>query len=266
MTKRISNKLSNEQARIKVMNSLTTKGHIALPDMDTYTAYNSPIRMYCNGCNLDEYRKFNNVVSRGCRCTCTINAEAIAKQERQEAERKYKEDNKFNIAWLHHNYHERITNACPNLIPLAQTYTKTTDNMRMYCTLCESIIDKRPNDAISGHNCYNCFGTSFNKGITGYLYILRVTYEDVLLGYKFGITNKLPSERCRVINAGTNLECTVIYSYESLGENVQRLESYLRNNLPRGYISKELMKDGSTETFNPSYLAWVVGWLYRNDV
>ncbi|HFG9009088.1 TPA: hypothetical protein ACGI0P_000001, partial [Salmonella enterica] len=244
------------------------KGHTAQPDMTTYTAYSEDIRMYCTGCGLDKLVRFGNVCDRGCPCECS-KAEAKRKKEEEnknqiEIERDKRKSKRTIKTWVDKDYINRVQDACPNLIPIPQTYTYSHEIMRMYCTLCDEVIDKRPNDAARGFNCYNCFGTAFNKKIEGTFYVLKIMDSTGnVIAYKIGITNKTAQERCKTINKSTSLQCEVIYSYSSIGSKVQEIESIIKKSITRNYISKELMNDGSTETFSPAQIFPVIHLLFE---
>ncbi|WP_176202333.1 GIY-YIG nuclease family protein, partial [Salmonella enterica] len=95
--------------------------------------------------------------------------------------------------------------------------------------------------------------TAFNKKIEGTFYVLKIMDSTGnVIAYKIGITNKTAQERCKTINKSTSLQCEVIYSYSSIGSKVQEIESIIKKSITRNYISKELMNDGSTETFSPA--------------
>ncbi|HDS8977232.1 TPA: hypothetical protein QHR34_004075 [Raoultella ornithinolytica] len=262
MTKRISNKLTLKEAQDKLMKVLKSKGHCTKPDMSTYTAYNNPIRMYCTSCGLDKTIKYNNAIDRGCICICARNS-IKAEKKRIKDLSKIKVVKPLHDRWIENDYINRVQDVCPNLIPLPQTFTNRAVPMRMYCTLCNTIVDKRVGDALRGNNCGNCFGVGFRKDREATLYVLKLMYEDVHIGYKFGITNKTAAARCKAINKHSELQCRVIYSYTSDGERIFNLEKELKSTIPRNYINKSLMDDGSTETFSPQYINDVIQFIFK---
>lgn len=260
MTKRISNKLTNKEAEDKAYKTLHSKKHTVQLDMSTYTAYNDVVRVYCTGCNLDKMVRFNNICVRGCRCECI-------KVEKPKPIKKKKEPKSSISRWLDNDYNNRIINACTNLISIPQTFIDKDTPMRMYCTQCECIINKRVSDAVKGYNCVNCYGVGFNKDIDGVLYVLKVMdCTGNVLAYKLGITNKTALERCEAINKSTELNCEVIYSYAAIGSRVQAIESLLKKTIKCKYLPKSLMGDGSTETFSPVYVMDVIKLLFTHCV
>lgn len=259
MTKRISNKLTLKEAEDKALSTLISKSHTMRPDMSTYTAYNDVVDMFCTGCNTRISMRFANVCERGKRCTCTP-SRAKPKVITEPKERVVKP---LHDRWIDNDYINRVQDVCPNLIPLPQTFTETKVPMRMYCTLCNTIVDKRVSDALRGMNCGNCFGVGFRKDREATLYVLKLMHEDVLIGYKFGITNKTAAARCKAINKHSELQCKVIYSYTSDGDRIFNLEKELKSTIPRNYIDKSLMDDGSTETFSPRYINDVIQFIFK---
>uniref|UniRef100_UPI0013000D34 GIY-YIG nuclease family protein n=1 Tax=Escherichia coli TaxID=562 RepID=UPI0013000D34 len=85
-----------------------------------------------------------------------------------------------------------------------------------------------------------------------------------VIAYKIGITNKTAEERCRTINKSTTLHCEVIYSYSAIGSKVQKIESIIKKSIERAYLNKELMNDGSTETFNPTHIFHVIHLIFEH--
>lgn len=256
MTKRISNKLTNKEAEDKAYKTLHSKKHTVQLDMSTYTATNDLVRVYCNGCNLDKMVRFNNICVRGCKCRCV-------KVDKPKPIKQQKEPKSLMSRWIEGDYNNRIAATCPNLIPIPQSYSNVSDPMRMYCTQCECIIDKRVSDAVKGYNCVNCYGVGFNKDIGGVLYVLKVMDSTGnVLAYKLGITNKTALERCEAINKNTIFNCEVIYSYSAIGSRVQAIESLLKKTIECKYLPKSLMNDGSTETFSPVYVMDVIKLLF----
>lgn len=258
MTKRISNKLTVKEAKDKAYETLHSKKHTVQVDMNTYTAYNDLVRVFCTGCNLDKLMRFSNVCDRGCRCICL-------KVKKPKPIRKKKEPKPSIDRWIENDYNNRVINSCSNLISIPQTFIDRETPMRMYCTGCESIIDKRVGDAVRGLNCVNCYGVGFNKKIEGVLYILKIMDSTGnVIAYKLGITNKKAEERCKAINKGTELNCEVIYSYSAIGYKVQAIESLLKKTIECKYLSKSLLNDGSTETFSPVYIMDVIKLLFTH--
>lgn len=248
----------------KLLDVLNNKGHTALPDMTTYTAYNEYIRMFCTGCELDKLVRYGNVCNRGCPCECT-KAEVKRKKEEKKRNKPPRKTKPLCDRWIDNNYNSRIENSCPNLIPIPQTFISKDLPMKMFCNLCEEIIDKRAGDAVSGSNCINCFGVGFNKKIDGTLYVLKIMDSiGNVIAYKIGITNKTAEERCRTINKSTTLHCEVIYSYSAIGSKVQKIESIIKKSIESAYINKELMNDGSTETFNPTHIFHVIHLIFEH--
>ncbi|EMQ1182339.1 hypothetical protein [Klebsiella quasipneumoniae] len=260
MTTRISNILTKEQAEQKAITKLESNNHSMRPDMSTYTAYNSVVDVYCNGCGLRVSMKFSNLCDRGRRCNCTPSrAKPIEAKEKKERELKSLHDR-----WNDNEYMNRVTDVCPNLIPIPQTFIGRTEPMRMFCTLCNTIVDKRVSDALRGMNCRKCFGVGFNSSKKATLYILKILMDDYTIAYKVGITNKTAQERCKYINNSTELNAQVLYEYTDDGDLIQQYESIIKASLPKGgYISKELMRDGHTETFRPGLLGAVVAQMYE---
>lgn len=279
MTKRIANRLSVEQAENKIVGVLISKGHTMRPVMSTYIDYNSPVLIQCPLCKDSRSPKVTQICMRGAECKCfkekKKQAFKVIQLERkrirkEEVEKARVEREKLKPTprerWERNNYTERLKQKTPNLIPDISTFTGSKIPMKMFCTECNQIVDKRVHDALRGMNCKYCYGVGFTKERIANLYILKVYLDSdkkVALGYKLGITNKEPKERCDYINKNTDLFCEVIYSIESNGEHIAKVERKILNAIPTGFCSKVVMCDGYTETFSGVYLNEVIHLLFE---
>lgn len=280
MTKRIANRLSVEQAENKIVSVLVSKGHTMRPVMSTYIDYNSPVLIQCPICQDSRSPKVTQICMRGAECKCykekkkqamivaRNERERLRKEEREKAKQEAKHRRKITPleCWGRNNYTERLKQAMPNLIPDIDTFTQRHEQMKMFCTECNEVITKRLSDALRGMNCKNCYGVGFKKERNAHLYILKIYLDSdkqVPLGYKLGITNKEPQERCDHINKSTELFCDVIYSFQSNGEHIAKIERQILNAIPTGYCSKAVLGDGYTETFNGIFLNVVIRLLFE---
>ncbi|MCU6679998.1 hypothetical protein [Leclercia tamurae] len=275
MTKRIANRLSVEQAEIKIVSVLVSKGHTMRPVMSTYIDYNSPVLIQCPICQDSRSPKVTQICMRGAECKCYKDkkkqAMIVARNERERLRKEERENAKpkpltYRERWDRNNYTERLKKKTPNLIPDIETFTDSKIPMKMFCTECNQTVDKRVHDALRGMNCKYCYGVGFTKERMANLYILKLYLDSdkqVSLGYKLGITNKEPQERCDYINKSTDLFCEVIYSIESNGEHIAKVERQILNAIPTGFCSKDVMGDGYTETFNGTYLNEVIRLLFE---
>lgn len=98
--------------------------------------------------------------------------------------------------------------------------------------------------------CPDCSIQGFNKNKKAYFYIQEIYDNDILISYKFGITNNI-KRRFRNQNCKSIYKHKLFYSFDNIGKIIYDLERYIKNNIDASFISKENMKDGFTETINP---------------
>ncbi|HCB1444855.1 hypothetical protein [Serratia marcescens] len=258
-----NNKITIEEAEQNLKDKLIAVGSTLVPDMNTFTFAQNKMQFNCTRGHNPVLGRYCDVVYKGKKCKECSNEDkpVLVKPIKIKKVRTMLTPHD---RWNRNHYSERINNSCPNLIPDIDTFTTRSDVMKMHCTLCNTDILKRPGDVISGMNCGNCFGVGFNKAKKANLYILKIEHEGKCIAYKVGITNKSAIQRCNWINKSTSLVLTPLYEYSSAGDNIKYIESELKKLIPAGgYIPRDVMKDGFTETFSGNHISAVLHLLFK---
>lgn len=228
MTTRLTKEEVSERLtiRLKETNSEYT------PVVSTFIKTGGVMNFSCNHCGTVVVRKYNAVIKMGIsKCKCI----------RQPKKEYVKKGRRIIPA------SQRVSEIIPTLIPDPTTFTNINKTMQMYCTECNNTVLKRLSDVFRGNG--------FRKDKPAELYILRIEYEGITIGYKVGITNKTATKRCKFINKSTELKLSVLYSITSDGHTIAQAEKDIKVLCDQGgYISKDIMTGGYTETFRPSYL------------
>lgn len=102
--------------------------------------------------------------------------------------------------------------------------------------------------------CSSCSnGGGYKPQKPGILYILKIsTYTDSVVGYKFGITNDMCS-RMRHYNQNI-YKIEVLKEYHFIDGTIPlQIESKIKKEIPRNYLTKEEIGTGYTETIEPIY-------------
>ncbi|EAP8925867.1 hypothetical protein HXQ92_003685 [Salmonella enterica] len=101
----------------------------------------------------------------------------------------------------------------------------------------------------NGSRCPCCANYGYNVAKAGYLYVQRVTGEVDAI--KFGITNRKPEQRMRqhINRSKLNHELVFFMKFED-GQKALDVETRIKQiwKEKTGYVSRELMEDGFTET------------------
>ncbi|MGX1957387.1 hypothetical protein [Serratia liquefaciens] len=256
----MANYKSIKQHEEEMLSVLLSKGTGFRPDMSTFINSSGRIKLRCETCNTESYRRVCDIKYIGAVCKC--NKIKPVKKTKLPAQNKPLLTSQER--WDKNKYAIRIHRSVPNLIPIVGTFTYRDKPMKMCCTLCNKIVIKRVSDALRGTNCGNCFGVGFKSTIPSVLYIMKIECEGVCIGYKIGITNKTAGDRSAWINKTTELTLIPIYSYKSDGKSVRYIESEIKKLIRSGgYISSEIMQDGFTETFSGEYINAVLHKLFE---
>lgn len=110
----------------------------------------------------------------------------------------------------------------------------------------------------AGHRCKKCCsGGRTRTNLPTCFYILSLTKDGVLVGYKFGITSKQISERLVRLKSSASEGVTITPIYNLCfkdSENALLLESYIKKVTRRLENSSDLIGTGYTETTPTSEL------------
>lgn len=133
-----------------------------------------------------------------------------------------------------------------------------TRNLQLECFDCETPFLTSYSKFMTGRGCPSCAMFGFNKSKPGYVYIQRISGE--INAGKIGITNKNPVERMKQHARSSRLSHEIIFThYFEDGSKVWEVERFIKTALKEhmGYVPRELMGDGFTETFPAEMLPMV---------
>lgn len=139
-------------------------------------------------------------------------------------------------------------------------YSKTSEDklrqtsyVRLSCICCENIWESLLTNILSGkYSCPNCARLGFNPLRISHLYLLKISRDDEIIAYKYGITNnfKRRLENLRIYNKDLQISLVGMWGYSD-GLICRKHENNLSVRFSK-YLSKQDMPDGYTETINPS--------------
>lgn len=109
----------------------------------------------------------------------------------------------------------------------------------------------------SGKGCWACAnGGGYSSQESGYFYI-NLVGDDIAL--KVGITNNCPTKRVKQLNQESSLPIkNLYYFYHEDGKFIRELELLVLRKFPTGIVSKDVMKEGFTETVSIRYLPEII--------
>lgn len=116
------------------------------------------------------------------------------------------------------------------------------------CQECLNQFTPLVGNLFQGKGCSVCANYGYNPSIQGHLYLLSVKDENnVVLGYKFGITNS-PEDRIKRIQRKCMYSVwpVLVFNFKD-GKEAAAIESSIKK-LFGNYFSREEMADGFTET------------------
>ena len=130
------------------------------------------------------------------------------------------------------------------------------DNLIVGCNICSKNIKRRLECLLhekSGCPCQTVYG--FDPTQKAYLYLINLKDIDGnTVAYKYGITNYL-DQRLSMIKRKYSGHIELLYHWEyDIGQFAKEHESFFKKNY-KSSVSKEVMKDGWTETFNKEFLS-----------
>lgn len=105
-------------------------------------------------------------------------------------------------------------------------------------------------------SCANYTGGGYSQCSPAYFYINLVGDNAAL---KVGITNFCPVKRSKILNRGSSLPIkNLYYFYHEDGKFIRDLEMIILRKFETGIISKEVMRDGFTETLSVEHLPEII--------
>lgn len=140
----------------------------------------------------------------------------------------------------------------PTLITL-ETMKGVNSRVQFTCH-CGEYADMTYDSLTRSRFCLSCSnGGGYKPYKLGILYILQIsTYTNLVVGYKFGITNDMGS-RMRHYNQNI-YKIEVLKEYHFLDGSIpQQIETQIKKEIPRNYLSKNDIGTGYTETIEPTY-------------
>ncbi len=112
-----------------------------------------------------------------------------------------------------------------------------------------------------GRRCPKCAHYGYNPLKKGVLYIQKLIKRKIIVGVKFGITNRTTKERIGGQSRLSKFDHEIFYELTLQdGQKILELENKIKEAMKgkTSYISKEDMPDGYTETVAPSELSTIM--------
>ncbi len=111
-----------------------------------------------------------------------------------------------------------------------------------------------PDHFTRGVDCSICTPGGFNPGKPAHFYIQTLSSNGKVVGLKFGITNKPVKTRLQSQQSKSKFDHLVVLdaTFEA-GSCAYLLEKYVKGVYPCGYVSKNDMPRGYTETISPDF-------------
>jgi predicted GIY-YIG superfamily endonuclease len=213
-----------EQAEIKNLTLL----------QDSVKNAKSPLLCKCNICDKEWNSSYNSLVLKDAGCPSCNNSEKLSFEK---ALSRLKNRLNPNIQILEFSYKEEGFTA--------------DSKLKMSCTTCENCWETSYASLHKGSSCPACAKFGFQKDKPAILYILRVISEDdILLGYKFGITCDLERRITQHIklckSVGIKFESSLTWEYKT-GCTAIKHEKILKK-----YFGKHFTKDQLPSGFSES--------------
>ncbi|UYL05420.1 hypothetical protein DIDNDMLP_00435 [Klebsiella phage KP13-7] len=129
-------------------------------------------------------------------------------------------------------------------------YTNTDNKV---CIICSEHGEfwQSPNHHIQGNGCPSCNKSGFNHSRDSYFYVQQIEHDNKIISYKFGITNTNIKSRLYRQNHLSIYTVTNIFNFKLLGYEALKIENIIKEKLETSFLSKNVFKDGYTETINP---------------
>lgn len=130
-------------------------------------------------------------------------------------------------------------------------YVDVMTKVHLVCP-CDHNVHITPDHFTRGVDCSICTPGGFNPGKLAHFYIQTLSSDGVIVGLKFGITNKPVKTRLQSQSLKSKFEHKVILdSVFAVGSDAFLFEKYVKQTYSCGYISKDDMPRGYTETISP---------------
>lgn len=136
-------------------------------------------------------------------------------------------------------------------------YVKMRQKIKIKCPK-HGIFNQLAMSHYSGHGCQRCAKAGFDKSLPSFLYVQEITKDDLIIAYKFGITNKEPNERMKKQSYSTSLKQKLYFTHEDNGDNIYLIEQNLKKIMKTSYLPKGEFPDGYTETISPNDLTMLM--------
>lgn len=144
-------------------------------------------------------------------------------------------------------------------------YVSAKTNVDILCRVHNhGVFSQMPDTHIQGSGCLRC-----NKGATDpskphEVYISEWIKPDDTYFYKVGITSRGANKRLKKQQSFSECQGTIIMTYMFYdGQQAIDLEYIIKKTIKSGFVSKEILPDGYTETFAEQELNTVYNMIYN---
>lgn len=140
---------------------------------------------------------------------------------------------------------------------LVTQFKNTCEKIPIQCSEHGIFYQSAANHLYIGRGCPICARTGgYSSSESGYFYVNLVGDNKAL---KVGITNSCPTKRAKQLNQESSLYIkNLYYFYHEDGKFIRELELLILRKFPTGVISRDIMKEGFTETVSVGYLPEII--------
>lgn len=195
----------------------------------------SRVNLSCGNCGNNWSPTYDSLVSAGRRCPRCAGQYRYSDEEYIERINYIGQQNKFKF-----------------LSKLDDSKLRIHSKARLECCVCLEHWDSDLGNILTGkYSCPNCARRGFNPVKRSILYLLKVTQNDVVIAYKYGITNVLSRrlENMRAASPDKQISVAATWGYFD-GKICRQHENILKSKF-NSFLSKDELKDGYTETVSP---------------
>jgi len=215
------------------------KNHVEILDLRIGKA-KDPIPCRCKLCGYSWDSFFNSLYYKSSGCPKCNNSIRLTELELLDQLNKSISDRKLNLVKLHFTS-SGFTGDC---------------RVDMFCKECRSTWQTSVMSIKYGRGCPDCAKYGYKKTEPATLYLLRIINDDILIGYKFGLTSNLTNrlyqhnKLCK--HLGITFELSELWEY-GCGNIAFEHEKVLKQHFPRVFDRRSL-PSGSTEAILPQQL------------
>lgn len=206
---------------------------------DTIGRAKDPITVHCNNCNNDSNVSYNSLVLKGTGCKYCANNLRPSKQDLWYKAELIGKDSNFSVIDIEYLDSLKISEI----------------DFKLRCELCDQSWTTHYRSIAKGCSCPSCAVSGFNPTKPAKLYILRVSKNDILIGYKYGISCDVDrriyehTRDCKELEISFNLSWVWSYSNGTVALNHEknikhRFKPFFKQwELPSGFTESVSISD-----------------------